>query len=132
MAGAEDFLVLYVRVGNGQHLGAEAEFAEGAGHGVVREASVVGVDSRLAALDEGRADNAAIFHVEHAEGAVLIFHGKLAVCVGGDEIDLAGGQVRYIGFFPEAEAVRFLCLLGFESEGGGEDTVVLELEIDLN
>jgi hypothetical protein len=93
---------------------------------------VVGVDRRLVAGDERGPDDAAVGHIEHAEGAVLVFHRELAAGVAGHEIDLAGRQVGDVGGFPLAEAVGFLRLLAAEAEPGGEHAAVLEREVDLD
>lgn len=105
VAGAEDFFVLNVGIGNRKDLGAEAEFSEGSGHGVFCEAAVVGVDGRLATFDQGRAINVTVFHIQHAECAVFVFHRKLAIGIRWDKIDFAGWKVRDIRLFTEAEPV---------------------------
>lgn len=132
VASAEDFFVLDVCVGNGQDLGAEAEFAESSRHGVVGEASVVGIDGGLIAFDEGGFENVAVLHVEDAESSVFVLHRELSTSVGGDEIDFASGEVGDVGSFSLAEAVRFLGFLGVETEPSGEDASVFELEIDFD
>ncbi len=89
VAGPQHFLVLDVRVGNGKHLGAEAKLAEGSGHRIIGETRVVGINGFLIPLDQGGADDTAVFDVEDAERAILIFHRELAVRVSGHKIHFA-------------------------------------------
>ncbi len=132
VTGAEDLFVLDVGSGDGEDLSAEAEFAEDTGHGVGDETIVVGVDGELVAGDEVGADDAAAGDGETTERAVFVFHGEEPFCAGGDEVDLAGGEVSDVGLGAAAEPVAFLGFLAVEDEGGGEDFAGFEGEVDFD
>ena len=132
MAGAEDFFVLDVSAGNREHLRAETEFTERAGHRIVLQTRVVGVDGRLISRDERGGNDAAVGDFEHTEGAVLVFHRELAAGVVRDEIHFTGRQVRDIRRLAVAEAVGLLGFLIREAEPCGEHAAVFEGEVDFN
>ena len=85
---AENLFVLNIASGNGQLLGAEAEFPEFASHGIGSELFIVGIDGRLVAAQQGGQLDASPFHGHHAERAVLI--------LAGAEEDFVSADARFL------------------------------------
>jgi len=129
MDGAADFLILDVTAGNGEDLGAKAEFAEFAGDGITGEFFVVKADGfRVSRVEDGLLDPA-VGDFHQAKGPIFVFQWECAAGSGGNIINFPGREVGHVGFGPAAEPMTLLGLLlaEFEAEGVGG---VVETEVD--
>ena len=100
MAGAEDLLILDVRAGDRQDLGAETEFAEDAGHRIVLQIGVVRVDG--AGLPWIRVElmmrRSTTSRTPRVPSSYFI--GNWPSGIRRDEIDFAGREVGDVGSEP--------------------------------
>ncbi len=127
---AKDLFVLDIAAGEGQHLGAEPEFADGPDHGIVLEPPVVILNGCVVAVDKLRAVNLSVLDVEQPDRALVILEGKHAFGAFRHEVDLAGRKVGHIRLARGAETVTLLGFLAVSMELEGI-SCAFDLEIQL-